>query len=74
LLAGLAISLHVGFVVFVIFGGLALYRWSWGVWLHVPAVVYAIPIQTIGWPRSPFGRDAGSSFGVGAFQRQLAWA
>jgi hypothetical protein len=34
----------------VIFGGLALYRSSWLVWLHLPAVVYAILIQTIGWP------------------------
>ena len=50
MLAGLTISLHVGFVLFVLFGGLALYRWSWVVWLHVPAVVYAILIQTIGWP------------------------
>ena len=50
MLASLAVALHVGFVVFVIFGGLALYRWSWLVWLHAPAVVYAILIQTIGWP------------------------
>jgi len=49
-LAGLAIALHVGFMVFVIFGGLALHRWTWVAWLHVPAVVYAILIQTIGWP------------------------
>ncbi len=46
----MAVALHVGFVFFVIFGGLALHRWSWLVWLHAPAVVYAILIQTIGWP------------------------
>jgi hypothetical protein len=48
-LAGLTVALHIGFVVFVIFGGLALQRWSWVAWLHVPAVIYAILIQTIGW-------------------------
>ena len=36
-------------MVFVIFGGLVLHRWPWVAWLHVPAVVYAMLIQTIGW-------------------------
>jgi hypothetical protein len=43
------VALHAGFVVFVIFGGLALRRWRWLAWLHAPAMAYAILIQTIGW-------------------------
>jgi hypothetical protein len=49
LLAYLTVLLHVGFAIFVILGGLALYRWGWVVWLHVPAVVYAVLIHVIGW-------------------------
>jgi hypothetical protein len=49
LLASVAVALHVGFVVFVLFGGLTLYRFAWLAWLHVPAMVYAVLIQTIGW-------------------------
>jgi hypothetical protein len=49
LLASVAVALHVGFVVCVLFGGLTLYRFAWLAWLHVPAMVYAVLIQTIGW-------------------------
>jgi hypothetical protein len=49
LLAGATVALHAGFVVFVLFGGLALYRRRWLAWLHAPAMLYAILIQTVGW-------------------------
>jgi hypothetical protein len=48
-LAGLVVALHAGFVVFVLFGGLGLHRWRWLAWLHAPAMLYAVLIQTIGW-------------------------
>jgi hypothetical protein len=43
------VALHAGFVVFVLFGGLGLHRWRWLAWLHAPAMLYAVLIQTIGW-------------------------
>ncbi len=49
LLAGIVVILHLGFIAFVLFGGLCLSRWSWVIWLHAPAVVYAILVQTIDW-------------------------
>jgi hypothetical protein len=48
-LAGIVVVFHLGFVGCVLFGGLFFSRWSWLIWLHVPAVVYAILVQTIGW-------------------------
>lgn len=49
LLAGIVVLCHLGFLGFVLFGGLFFSRWSWLVWLHLPAVAYAILAQTIGW-------------------------
>jgi hypothetical protein len=80
LLAGLMVSLHVAFVVFVLFGGLALYRWAWVAWLHVPAMVYAILIQTIGWPcpltdlEKWFRTLAGQQPYAGEFLPNYLWA
>ena len=31
--------IHVGFVLFGLFGGLLAFRWQWIPWLHVPAAV-----------------------------------
>jgi hypothetical protein len=47
-LANLTVAAHFSFVLFVIFGGLLVQRWHAVAWLHVPAVLYAILIQTIG--------------------------
>ena len=49
LLAGIVVLFHLGFLGFVLYGGLFFARWSWLIWLHVPAVVYAILVQTLGW-------------------------
>jgi hypothetical protein len=47
--AGAVVVLHASFVLFVLAGGLALRRWAWVAWLHVPALLYAIAIQSVGW-------------------------
>ena len=47
-LAKLTVAAHLSFVLFVIFGGLLVQRWHPVAFLHVPAVLYAILIQTIG--------------------------
>ena len=48
LLADLAMVVHFAFIVFVAVGALVAWRWPWLVWLHVPAVLYAALIVTVG--------------------------
>ncbi|MFQ5678424.1 MAG: DUF2784 domain-containing protein [Gemmatimonadota bacterium] len=58
-LANAIVLLHLGFVLFVIVGGLLALRWRWIAWLHVPAVLYAAGIELIGWvcPLTPLEQD-----------------
>ena len=39
-LADVVVLLHVGFVCFVILGGLLVYKWKWVMWVHVPAAMW----------------------------------
>jgi Protein of Unknown function (DUF2784) len=48
LLADLVVVLHFAFIVFVAAGGLLVWRCPWLVRLHLPAVVWAIAIITVG--------------------------
>ena len=48
-LADLAVTLHLGFVLFVVFGGLLVTRWPRLVWIHVPAAVWGVAIEYTGW-------------------------
>ena len=54
--ADLALLLHLGFVVFVIGGGLLLLKWRWIVWVHMPAVAWGALVELAGWicPLTPF--------------------
>lgn len=49
ILADLVYLLHLGFILFVIFGGLGMLRWSWLIWLHVPAMVWGLMIILYRW-------------------------
>jgi hypothetical protein len=49
LLADLVVWVHVGFVVFVVLGGLLLMKWPRLIWIHLPAVFWAIAIELSGW-------------------------
>jgi hypothetical protein len=40
---------HLGFVLFVVFGGLVVLRWRRAIWLHVPAATWAVLLQFGGW-------------------------
>ena len=46
--AMLVVVVHLGFVVFVLAGGVLVYRWRWIPWLHVPAAAWAIFIELSG--------------------------
>lgn len=49
LLAGAAIVVHLAFILFVVLGGLAVFRWPKLAWLHVPAFLWGAGIELVGW-------------------------
>lgn len=42
-------SVHLAFVLFVVLGGLLVLRWPRLVWLHLPAAVWGVCIELLGW-------------------------
>jgi hypothetical protein len=48
-LANGVVLLHFAFVLFVVLGGLLVWRWRWFAWLHLPAVAWAVLIEFGGW-------------------------
>jgi hypothetical protein len=71
-LADLILALHLGFVLFVVLGGLLVLRWPRAAWLHLPAAIWGVLIEFTGWicPLTPLenslrtrGGEAGYSGG-----------
>jgi hypothetical protein len=48
LLADLILVFHVGFVMFVAFGGLLVLRWPRVAWVHLPAAIWGAGIELTG--------------------------
>ena len=48
--------IHLGFVLFVLFGGLLIVKWPRVMWLHLPAVAWGALVEFTGWicPLTPF--------------------
>jgi hypothetical protein len=73
ILAQVVVALHVGFVLFVVLGGLLVLRWPWLAWLHLPAAVWGALIEFAGWvcPLTPLEnslrRASGSAEYAGGF-------
>jgi len=59
LLADLLVLVHLGFVLFVVLGGLPVLRWPWLAWLHLPAAAWGAWIELSGWicPLTPLEND-----------------
>jgi uncharacterized protein DUF2784 len=49
LCADFVVILHVGFVLFVLFGGLLALRWPQARWFHLPVVVWGAFVEFSGW-------------------------
>jgi hypothetical protein len=47
--ADLIVLLHLGFVLFVLFGGFLLMKWPRLMWLHLPAVAWGAFVEFSGW-------------------------
>lgn len=48
-LADLVVLVHLGFVVFVILGGLLVMKWPGLIWIHLLAVFWGVAIELSGW-------------------------
>jgi len=48
-LTALVVLIHFGFVLFVVFGGFAVIKWRWLVWVHIPVVAWGALIEFTGW-------------------------
>lgn len=48
-LADLTVLVHVLFVLFVVFGGVAVLHRHWLAWLHLPAALWGMMIELGGW-------------------------
>jgi Protein of Unknown function (DUF2784) len=59
ILADVVLALHLGFVLFVVLGGLLVLRWRPLLWLHVPAAVWGAVIEVSGWacPLTPLENE-----------------
>ena len=49
LLADFVLLVHLGFVLFVVLGGLLVWRWPRLAWLHAPAFLWGAAIEIGGW-------------------------
>lgn len=65
--ADFVLTLHLGFIAFVVLGGLAVLRYHWVVYVHIPAAVWGAFVEISGricplttWENS-FRRSAGES-------------
>jgi hypothetical protein len=46
--ANAIVLIHVGFILFVLFGAWLVLRWKWVAWLHVPAFAWGAAIEFLG--------------------------
>ena len=69
LLADAVLVLHLGFVLFVVLGGLLVLHWPKLAWLHVPVVVWGAAIEFGGWicPLTPLEKWLREQGGEGAY-------
>ena len=58
-LSNLIVISHLLYILFVLFGALLLLRWPRLVWLHIPAVIWGILVEFMGWycPLTPWEND-----------------
>ena len=49
LTADLVVTLHLGFILFALFGGFLVLKWRWLIWLHLPVVIWGSLVELVGW-------------------------
>ena len=61
---------HFAFIVFVLAGGLAVLRWQWVAFLHVPSFVWGAVMELAGWicPLTPLELHLRALAGAGGYE------
>ncbi len=79
LVADLIVLIHFAFIVFVLAGGLLVFKWHWILWLHIPAAIWGALIVMVGWicPLTPIENmlrqgGAGVAYPSGFIDRYFA--
>jgi len=49
LAADAVLLLHLLFIAFALLGGVLVLRWHWLAWLHLPAVLWAVTVESLQW-------------------------
>ena len=72
-LADFVVGIHVGFVLFVIFGGLLVLKWPKTAWLHLPAVAWGVWVELAGWicPLTPLENHLRAQGGGGVYRESF---
>lgn len=69
LAADLLVLLHLAFIVFVVLGGLLAWRWWRVVFVHLPAVIWAVLLEFYGWlcPLTPWEQQLRQAAGENGY-------
>ena len=67
--ADFIVIIHFGFIVFVVLGGLLVFRWPKLMWLHLPAVAWGVVIEFYGFicPLTPLENRLRIAAGEGGY-------
>jgi hypothetical protein len=70
MLADLVVILHFAFVLFVVLGGLLVFRWPRLAYVHLPVALYGALIELVGWicPLTPLEKRLRESAGLQGYQ------
>ena len=49
LAADFLVLLHLSFIIFVFFGGFFALKWRFFIWLHLPAAIWGVIVEWMGW-------------------------
>lgn len=69
-LADAVMVIHFAFILYVVFGGLLLFRWPKTVWTHLPVVAWGALISFFGWtcPLTPLENNLRHAAGQAGFE------
>lgn len=69
LLADGLVAFHLGFVLFVLLGGLLALRWPRVAWLHVPCALWGVAVELMGWvcPLTPLENELRVQAGLSGY-------
>jgi len=67
--ADVLVAAHLAFILFVVFGGLAVLRWRRLAWVHLPATIWGAVVELAGWicPLTPLENRLRTAGGEAAY-------